>query len=63
MSQLLGGGNQAVSPNKLLFKGQTASFHLDEIMIKENVDLLSPNAVKTHGIDLNSDLNKPIGQI
>jgi hypothetical protein len=32
-------------------------------MIKENVDLLSPNAVKTHGIDLNSDLNRPIGQI
>jgi hypothetical protein len=43
MSQLLGGGNQAVSPNKLLFKGQTASFHLDEIMIKENTDLLSSN--------------------
>ena len=30
-------------------------------MIKENVDLLSSNAAKKQGVDLNPDLNKPVG--
>lgn len=30
-------------------------------MIKENVDLLTSNPAKIQRVDLNSDLNKPVG--
>lgn len=30
-------------------------------MIKENLDLLTTDAKKIQGVDLNQDLNKPIG--